>query len=140
MPNKSSKNASTLQDCNTPQSNPRKERECLLGKKEMGIGHGKECCCICTHQYEATVCNCFNEWPEEIIQARSAINHKHGRIGWACTALAFEGSMEIMSHRHGGCECFSRRTTKQIKEFNKNLTNGKHEKNLAKRIKQHVPI
>jgi hypothetical protein len=27
--------------------------KCLLKHKDLGIGHGKECCCICSHIFEA---------------------------------------------------------------------------------------
>ncbi|HHT9146509.1 MAG TPA: hypothetical protein ACFYD4_12700 [Candidatus Wunengus sp. YC61] len=79
--------------------------ECLLLNPELGIGHGKECCCNCFNHYRADVCNCFDEWPDILIIERSCLNNNHGLIGWACTAGMCDGrTVDISRKEHGGCE------------------------------------
>lgn len=72
----------------------------------------KECCCLCANQFPAEVCNCFDEWPKDLLLGISEINEKHGTIGWVCGAFAFEGTMNIMRSNHGLCECFNKRKKK----------------------------
>jgi len=79
--------------------------ECLLLNPELGIGHGKECCCNCDNQYRAEICNCFQAWPDNLIRKRNCINNHHGLIGWACTAGLCDGrTIDISRKEHGGCE------------------------------------
>jgi hypothetical protein len=70
-----------------------------------------------------------------VFQQKSFINKNHGRIGWACTALAFEGSITIMKPNHGGCELFLKRSDREIKKFKK-LLDPKREKKIAQRLKK----
>ena len=85
--------------------------ECLLEHPELGIGHGKECCCICANQLIANVCNCFDVWPESIMVGKPhKLNDKHFSIGYACLAFASDGIAEIQKEKHGGCECFRGRS------------------------------
>ncbi|HHT9146455.1 MAG TPA: hypothetical protein ACFYD4_12425 [Candidatus Wunengus sp. YC61] len=78
--------------------------KCRLLNPELGLGRGKECCCNCANQCRAMVCNCFEEWPDILIQERSCINNNHGLIGWACTAGLPDGAVDIDRKEHGGCE------------------------------------
>lgn len=85
-------------------------QKCLLHDPEVGIGHGKECCCICSSQLIATVCNCFDVWPVSLMQGKPhELNNNHFDIGYVCLVFQRDGVAELKKDRHGGCECFTKK-------------------------------
>jgi len=83
-----------------------------MGKDICQIKNGDKCCCICTHHFPATVCNCLEQWPPEMVIKPSPLNDRHGQIGWACTIFmpVEQGCcIEISRKEHGLCEGFRER-------------------------------
>ena len=71
-------------------------QKCLLHDPEVGIGHGKECCCICSSQLIATVCNCFDVWPVSLMQGKPhELNNNHFDIGYVCLVFQRDGVAEL---------------------------------------------
>lgn len=73
-----------------------------------------QCCCNCSFQHPTDVCNCFDEWPNDLIINHSKYNKKHGSIGYACLCFLIDkkdktAPVEISKHKHGMCEMWTKR-------------------------------
>jgi len=94
--------------------NPKTNDLCQIGNN--GRGNKKECCCVCGHQFRATVCNCFGMWPADMVFNPSPLNDRHGQIrATVCNCFGMWPADMVfnpspLNDRHGQigwcCTCF----------------------------------